>query len=157
MNLILSTSAAGALMLAAAAADAADFPKTGEAEYDTYYVFNTVTKIDTEVGTGGIDDFTGITRNVKGDGLFNNMSVHCLGHWSSVGDKFDFHGSCTETDEDGDTVFTTFDNDNHYMMGGTGKYKGITGTVPYTVVQLHETVGGQAARIVNHKASWQIK
>ena len=52
MNLILSTSAAGALMLAAAAADAADFPKTGEAEYDTYYVFNTVAKIDAEVGTG---------------------------------------------------------------------------------------------------------
>ena len=43
------------------------------------------------------------------------------------------------------------------MMGGTGKYKGITGTVPYTVVDLHETVGGRAAFIVNHKATWAIK
>jgi hypothetical protein len=41
-------------------------------------------------------------------------------------------------------------------MGGTGKYKGISGTVPYTAVELHETVGGQAARIVNHKAAWEI-
>jgi hypothetical protein len=157
MNLLPSTSAAVALVLATASAGAADFPKTGNAEYDTYYVFNTVAKIDTEIGTGGIDDVTGITRNVKGEAPFNNMSVHCLGHWSAVGENFDFHGSCTETDPDGDTVFTTFDNENHYMMGGTGKYKGITGTVPYTVVELHETVGGQAARIVNHKASWQFK
>ena len=42
-------------------------------------------------------------------------------------------------------------------MGGTGKYKGITGTVPYTVVELHETVGGRTAFIVNHKATWEIK
>jgi hypothetical protein len=46
---------------------------------------------------------------------------------------------------------------NHYLMGGTGKYKGITGTVPYTVVGLHETVGGRTAWIVNHKATWELK
>jgi hypothetical protein len=39
------------------------------------------------------------------------------------------------------------------LMGGTGKYKGVTGTVPYTVVQLHDTVGGRTAYIVNHKAT----
>jgi hypothetical protein len=42
-------------------------------------------------------------------------------------------------------------------LGGTGKYKGITGTVPYTVVELHEAVGGRSAVIVNHKATWEIK
>jgi hypothetical protein len=42
-------------------------------------------------------------------------------------------------------------------MSGKGKYKGITGTVPYTVVVLHETVGGREAVIVNHKAKWEIK
>ena len=42
-------------------------------------------------------------------------------------------------------------------MGGTGKYKGITGTVPYTVAVLHETVGGRTAYVVNHKATWEIK
>ena len=157
MKLVLITSTAAALLATALSADAADFPKTGSAEYDTYYVFETVATIATEVGTGGIDNFTGITRNIKGEEAFNNMSVHCLMHWTLIGDGFDDNGSCTETDKDGDTVFTTFDNDNHYMKGGTGKYKGITGTVPYTVIELHEAVGGRAARIVNHKASWQIE
>ena len=46
---------------------------------------------------------------------------------------------------------------NHYLMGSTGKYKGITGTIPYTVVELHDTVGGHPANIVNHKATWEIK
>ena len=37
----------------AAPAAAAEFPKTGSAEYDTYYVDNTLAKIDSGAGTGG--------------------------------------------------------------------------------------------------------
>jgi hypothetical protein len=62
-------------------------------------------------GMGAIDDFTGITRNVKGEGPFHDMSVHCLGHWSLVGETSHFNGSCVETDKDGDNVFTTFDDE----------------------------------------------
>jgi hypothetical protein len=135
----------------------AEFPKTGEAEYDTYYVGNVVAKMDSGVGTGAIVDETGITRNVKGEGPFHDMSVRCLYHWSVVGETNRLNGTCVETDKDGDNVFTTFDDKNHYLIGGTGKYKGITGTVPYTVVQLHEAIGGRTAWIVNHKATWEIK
>jgi hypothetical protein len=49
------------------------------------------------------------------------------------------------------------DDKNHYLMGGTGKYKGIMGTVSYTLVGLQETVGVRPALIVNHKAKWEIK
>jgi hypothetical protein len=145
------------LQFCAFPAASADFPKTGEAEYDTYYVTNTVAKIDSGAGMGAIVDSTGITRNVKGEGPFHNMSVRCLYHQSSVGETLHLNGSCIETDKDGDNVFTTFDDKNHYLMGGTGKYKGITGTVPFTVLELHETAGGRGAFIVNHKATWEIK
>ena len=111
------------LTFCAAPAAAAEFPKTGSAEYDTYYTYDTVAKIDSGVGTGAITDFTGITRNVKGEGPFHDMSVRCLGHWSQVGETFHFNGSCVETDKDGDNVFTTFDDKNHYLMGGTGNIK----------------------------------
>jgi hypothetical protein len=66
------------LTLCAVPAAAAEFPKTGSAEYDTYYVENTVAKIDSGVGTGSIVDSTGINRNVKGEGPFHDMAVHCL-------------------------------------------------------------------------------
>jgi hypothetical protein len=42
-------------------------------------------------------------------------------------------GSCVETDLDGDNVLTKFDADAHYIVGGTGKYKGITGKAPYSL------------------------
>ena len=145
------------LTFCAAPAAAAEFPKTGSAEYETYYTYDTVAKIDSGVGTGAIVDSTGITRNVKGEGSFHDMSVRCLYHTSSVGETVHYNGSCVETDKDGDNTFTTFDDKNHYLMGGTGKYKGITGTIPYTVVELHETAGGRSAYIVNHKATWEIK
>ena len=113
--------------------------------------------MDSGIGTGAIVDETGITRNVKGAGPFHDMSVRCLYHWSVVGDTNHLNGTCIETDKDGDNVFTPFDDKNHYLIGGTGKYKGITGTIPYTVVKLHEAVGGRTAWIVNHKATWEIK
>jgi hypothetical protein len=141
----------------AAPAVSAEFPKTGEAEYDSYYVDNVLAKIDSEAGTGGIVEETGITRNIKGEGPFHDMSVRCLYHWSLVGATRHSNGSCVHTDKDGDNVFATFDDNTTYLMGGTGKYKGITGTVRYTEVPLHDTVGGRQAVIINHKATWQIK
>jgi hypothetical protein len=87
-------------------------------------------------------------------------SMTCLfaaSNWSVVGETNHFNGSCVETDKDGDNVFTTFDDKNHYVMGGTGKYKGITGTAAYTIVLLHDAAGGRPALIANHKAKWEIK
>jgi hypothetical protein len=86
------------LAFCAAPALSAEFPKTGQAEYDAYYVFDTVAKIDSGAGMGAIVDVTGINRNVKGEGPFNNMSVRCVGHQSLAGDTFDFHGSCVDTE-----------------------------------------------------------
>jgi hypothetical protein len=141
----------------AAPAVSAEFPKTGEAEYDAYCVDDPVAKIDSGVGTGTIIDETCITRNVKGEGPFHDMSVRCLRHQSLVGEAFHLNGSCVDTDKDGDNVFITFDDKNLYFMGGTGKYKGITGTAAYTYVALHDTVGGRPALVINHKAKWEIK
>ena len=145
------------LIFCAAPALSAEFPTTGKAEYDTYYVDNPVAKIDSGAGTGAIVESTGITRNVKGEGPFHDMSVRCLYHLSVVGEIFHFNGSCVETDKDGDNIFAVVDDKTHHLIGGTGKYAGITGTVSYTVVGLHETVGGRPALIVNHKATWEIK
>ena len=145
------------LTFCAAPAAAAEFPKTGSAEYDTYYVDNTLAKIDSGAGTGVIGEETGITRNVKGEGPFHDMSVRCLYHWSVVGEINHVNGSCVHTDKDGDNVFATFDDKTTTLIGGTGKYKGITGTLSYTNVDLHDTVGGRPAMITNHKVTWEIK
>ena len=40
--------------------------------------------------------------------------------------KASFSGACTETDCDGDHVFTSFDGAPYKLIGGTGKYKEIS-------------------------------
>lgn len=146
-----------AIMLGTVCASAADFPAKGEAEYDTYYVIQDVATIDSGVGTGALSILTGITRNVKGEGIFHDMSVECLSHSTVINDKWMQYASCVETDKDGDNVFTTSDDKVHQIIGGTGKYRGITGIAPYTVNELHDTVGKRFAVIVNHKASWTVE
>lgn len=58
-----------------AEAAAAEFPKTGEAEYDTYYVYKTAAKIDSGAGMGLIVDVTGITRMSKAKA--RSMTCRC--------------------------------------------------------------------------------
>ena len=145
-------------LMSATPSGAADFPKQGEAEYDTFYVSQSLAKLETAAGgTGVIEEITGITRNVKGEGPFHEMSVRCIDHWSLIGEKFNMNGSCVETDRDGDELFTTFDNDTHTLIGGTGKYKGITGKASFTFDALHDANGGRMAIVVKHKVSWDMK
>ena len=145
-------------LMTATPSSAADFPKQGETEYDSYYVSHTLAKLETAAGgLSGIEELTGITRNVKGEGPFHDMSVRCVDHWSLIGEKFNMSGSCVETDRDGDDVFTTFDNDAHTLVGGTGKYKGISGKASFTFVTLHDANGGRMANVVKHKVSWEMK
>ena len=68
-----------------------------------------------------------------------------------------YASSAGSTNQTIDNVFATFDDKTTTLIGGTGKYKGITGTVSYTNVELHDTVGGRPALITNHKATWEIK
>ena len=131
MKSILASTAV-VVTFCATPAVSAEFPKTGEAECETYYVDNVVAKFDSGAGTGGIVDETGVTRNVKREGPFHDMSVRCLYHWSLVEGTRHSNGSCVHTDKDGDNIFATFDDNTTYLMGGTGKYKGITGTVRYS-------------------------
>ncbi len=57
-------------------------------------------------------------------------------------------------DADGDTIFSTFDTRDldksqpdmacgtHIITGGTGKYKGITGSEPFACISLPALAGG---------------
>ena len=69
-----------------------------------------------------------ITRNVKGEGPFHDMSVRGLYHWSVVGEENYINGSLVHTDKEGDNIFAIFDDKTTTLWHG--KYKGITVMVP---------------------------
>ncbi|WP_175425751.1 hypothetical protein [Trinickia violacea] len=141
-------------------ADKAQMPKQGTATYVTYYTSHSPASLDMGgVGEDALWEPVGITRNADGQKLFDSMSVRCLYFHTAMGGKVGGVGACTETDMDGDKIFTTFDAAArvHTLIGGTGKYKGISGTAPYTVIRLSAPDQGLGATEVEHNVTWQFK
>ena len=72
-----------------------------------------------------------VSRNDKGNGMFHNLGIRCWGFIDVVENKPSATGRCIETDTDGDQLFSTYENKAgagaHTLIGGTGKYAGISG------------------------------
>jgi len=119
-----------AAVLTATAAGAAEAPKAGSVKHAAYTVCRQTAAIDLgEVGSDTSADCTGIVK-ADGGGAFDNLALHCLE--GSVARKagYKFTGSCVETDGDGDKIFLTYEGPESGpvdVLGGTGKFKGITG------------------------------
>ena len=136
---------------------AADLPKSGEAEFNTYATIRPLATIDGGGGAGGAWDYTGVIQNAKGEGPFNNMAVRCLGNWTKLGEQLRAVGSCVLTDPDGDSVFDTFEGTTFDFVAGTGKYKGISGHGSITRTALHDLPGGIRSTVNNHRLTWEIR
>src|SRR5664279_2753252 len=79
---------------------AAQFPKSGEAEFATYATVRTLASFDSGAGTGGVWDYSGVMQTANGDGPFNNMTVRCLQNSTNISEQFHIDGSCILTDLD---------------------------------------------------------
>jgi len=155
---------AAALALASAPAPAAlgaEFPKSGQAEFDTYGTWRDLSIMSTSLGKQYAEEGHGITRNAAGGGPFDEMAVHCLGLRTSVPPSSTGRWTCTLVDADGDAALTTAirdgDTRTFSFIGGTGKYQGITGGGSFQGRQLHDAVGGQRAFVVRHRVKWEVK
>lgn len=140
----------------------AEVPKlalNGSATYVTYYTTQVLSTLDMgEVGSGTMLQFTGISRNADGTKAFDNMSVRCVVYNETLGGKPHIGGSCVEIDADGDKVLTTFSAGVHTIVGGSGKYKGLSGSAPFSVISRLPSPGsGTGALVVEHRVSWQFK
>ncbi|MEZ2307188.1 hypothetical protein AB6809_11190 [Paraburkholderia sp. RCC_158] len=137
----------------------ARLPRDGTTTYVTYYTSHVLAKQALSANDkGAVLEVLGVTRNTDGKPYFDNMSVRCIGYAQTVGGKFGGQGNCVETDPDGDKVFTTFDyvSATHNITGGTGKYEGISGSVPFTRRILQPPGPDEIAALVDHKVTWHL-
>ena len=158
----IATASAAVLLLVIAPPAVADstteMPQKGTTNYATYYTFHKRAELKME-GTGyqAIEEIVGITLNTDGKPLFDQMSVKCVGYIQEVKEEWTWNGACIETDIDGDQVFTTCDKEVHYLVGGTGKYKGISGAAPFTPNTIKDIGPDTRAAIVDHEVTWEFK
>lgn len=158
--LVLLTAAALQFVAASpSVAQEAKFPREGTTSYTAYNTSHLVAK----QALGGSDvssirEVLGVTRNTEGRPFFDGMTDRCLLYVQTIGGKLSGQGNCVETDADGDKVFSIFDytSKQHTLIGGTGKYEGITGIASFTAKPLQAPGVDEGAAIVDHKLSWHF-
>ncbi len=161
-------------------AQSAEMPKKGVTPYVTHFVFRPVQNLDVSglgtvtllgVGTVTVLEATGTTDNMKGEKMLDKMSARCEALSVNSGPKNYIDGACVLTDADGDMIFSSFDTRDldksqpdmacgtHIITGGTGKYKGITGSEPFACNAMPNLAGagGYTAMDIPHNTSWEIK
>jgi hypothetical protein len=164
--------AAALVVLASGPVVAQPLEKKGTTPYVTHFIFRPLMSIDIPgLGTATNLEALGTTQNMKGEKMLDKMSAHCAALNVASGDKKYIDGACVLTDNDGDKIFSTFDTRDvdksqpemscgtHIITGGTGKYKGITGSEPFACISMPALAGpgGYTAMDIPHNTSWEIK
>ena len=146
--------------------------KKGTTPYVTHFIFRPLTSIDIAgLGKATTLEAVGTTQNMKGEKMLDKMSARCEALSVDSGPKKYIDGACVLADADGDMIFSTFDTRDvdksqpdmncgtHVITGGTGKYKGITGSEPFACNAMPNLAGtgGLTAMDIPHNTSWEIK
>jgi len=114
---------------------AQDIPKSGTINIHTGWKLSPEVFEAPEKRSVGHGSVVGVCFNDKGSGLLHNGPAVCvftfLGSENSSMNK----GYCAFGDADGDRIFTDWDGNavegTNHIAGGTGKYRGITGSGPW--------------------------
>ena len=98
--------------------------------------------------------------------LLHNASAHAVGGMLiSKGVYENESGLATYTRPDGEKIFVTFKGSGQMgksakgigtIVGGTGKFEGITGTMEYNRYQLRPPAKGAGASVMIGKGTWKL-
>jgi hypothetical protein len=139
-------------------------PPSGKVSFQVSYVqFDSRDVVMGDRAGFGSFEFGGITRNMDGKSWFDRMSEHCTGqyYWGG-GSSPPANGSCLYVDADGDQVMVNWSTTAPYdgtkqIVGGTGKYVGITGKGTFDGTQLKTAAAGMDYFLTDVELEFQIK
>jgi hypothetical protein len=142
--------------------DSTPIPSKGATTFAIYFTGRVLAAQDIgEAGSTFLTEASGVTKSVDGQKTFDNMVEHCLIQGETVGKIVKYTGSCLDTDADGDKFFHSFEggeaSGKSTIIGGTGKYKGMTGELPYTTTAAPSAGAGQFSFSTEDKLNWEIK
>jgi hypothetical protein len=144
----------------------------GTTPYVTHFIFRPLLSLDdTGVGKASVMEAVGTTRNMKGEKMLDKMAARCVALNVELDNKKYIDGVCVLVDKGGDKIVSTFDTreidksqpemncGTHFIVGGTGKYKGITGKEPFACQAMPALAGpgGYTALDIPHNTTWEIK
>jgi hypothetical protein len=151
-----------------AAALAADLPKQGTDSFTAVWVATSLNLIQQGNRTFASYEIDGVTRNDAGAPMFDSFGQRCIG-FAELLDNEPQHGlgTCTFTDRVGDHIFGRYssgkgnskdgEHGTYELIGGSGKFAGITGSGEYFNPMLPIKADDKALRgVVPHKITWKL-
>jgi hypothetical protein len=169
---LATTALVGLVALAPTSVQGEELEKKGTTPYVTHFIFRPLMNLDiAELGKATTLEAVGTTENMKGEPMLDKMSARCVALNVASGEKKYIDGACVLADKDGDKIFSTFDTRDldksqpkmncgtHIITGGTGKYKGITGSEPFACIAMPALAGSgdYFAMDIPHNTAWEIK
>ena len=136
----VATVLAGAVAIGAGLANAQQLPKSGSIEFHTGWKFTGSVMNVAENHVQGHGSVSGVTFNNKGSGPLHLGPANCFDTFFVANGKGTAKGFCTFSDADGDRIFTDYTGEPapegggdgiNKIVGGTGKYAGISGSGPW--------------------------
>lgn len=161
----MRTSVALLIVLAAAGVETAlaaePFPKNGAAKLDAFAVCRSLAIVDMgPVGSNSSAECVGVVKNRDGAKLLDNLAIRCLEESKARPEGYAFAGTCVQTDGDGDKLFMTYEGPESGaigLIGGTGKYKAISGKGTWSVVDAPGNTATQFAFTLSYDVIWMTK
>lgn len=154
------------LILAAVAARApafADepFPASGAAKLAAYAVCRSAVIVDMgSLGSNSSAECIGIVKTRDGSKLLDNLAIRCEEDAKARPEGYAFTGTCIQTDNDGDKLFMTYEGPESgtiALLGGTGKYKDMTGTGNWSVTDAPGNNAQLFLFTLTYDVSWTTK
>src|SRR5579872_4033606 len=137
------------------------FPNKGAAKLAAYAVCRSAVILDMgPVGSNSSAECTGIVKTRDGSKLLDNLAIRCMEESKGRPQGYAFTGTCIETDGDGDKIFMTYEGPESgdiALLGGTGKYKDISGKGTWSVADAPGNNAQLFAFTLTYDVTWEIK
>jgi hypothetical protein len=147
--------------LCAPASASESLPESGTAKLAAYEVCHPLAVIDmSPSGSQSSAECTGIVKALEGPKPLDNLAIRCLEESSARPDGYKYFGTCVQTDNDGDKLFMTYEGSESGQIkwiGGTGKYKDVTGSGSLKVTDAPGNTPSLFAYTLSYDASWTHK
>jgi len=136
-------------------------PENGAAKLAAYQVCHPLAVVDMgPAGSASSTECNGIVRNLDSQTPPDNLAIRCLENTSDRAEGHKYFGTCVQTDGDGDKLFLTYEGSKtgqFKWIGGTGKYKDVSGSGNLGVVVAPGSTSSLFAYTLNYSVTWTNK
>ena len=140
------------------AAHAQELPKTGAAREAAYVLCHTVATVDLgDVGSNTAAECKGVVKALDGAKAFDNLTLRCLETSDARKAGYKFTGDCKANDMAGDALYFVYEGPESgplTLLGGTGKFAGMTGKGNWSVADAPGNTPADFAFTLTYGFEW---